>query len=67
MDGQISAGGVLVLNEAIRLADVTDGAAHTLCVGEASDFAIDHLGRQRNVDGGYPEGWITGTTGGRSA
>jgi prepilin-type N-terminal cleavage/methylation domain-containing protein/prepilin-type processing-associated H-X9-DG protein len=63
MDGQISAGGVLVPNEPIRMADVIDGATHTLCVAEASDFAVDHLGRQRNVDGGYPNGWIMGTTG----
>jgi prepilin-type processing-associated H-X9-DG protein len=62
MVGTVSAAGILFPNAAIRLADVTDGAAHTLAVAEQSDFTVDHLGRQRNVDGGYPMGWLNSTT-----
>jgi prepilin-type N-terminal cleavage/methylation domain-containing protein len=63
MDGQISAGGVLFPNRAIKLSNVTDGTSRTLCVGEQSAFAIDNLARLRNIDGGYPLGWMTGTNG----
>ena len=63
LDGQISAGGIFVTNRAIRLCGVTDGISKTICVGEESDFAVDTLGRQRNIDGGYPLGWLVGTTG----
>jgi prepilin-type N-terminal cleavage/methylation domain-containing protein len=62
LDGEISSGGVLIPNRALRIADVTDGTAHTLCVGETSDFAVDKSGRGRNIDGGYPNGWLTGTS-----
>ncbi|HTQ38316.1 MAG TPA: DUF1559 domain-containing protein [Pirellulales bacterium] len=62
MEGTISAAGSLVPNAAIRLAEVTDGTTHNLAVAEQSDFTVDQLGRQRNVDAGYPMGWLTGTT-----
>ena len=61
--GQISAGGVFVTNSAIRRRQVLDGISKTICVGEESDFAVDTLGRLRNIDAGYPIGWLVGTTG----
>jgi prepilin-type N-terminal cleavage/methylation domain-containing protein len=63
LEGQISAGGTFITNKAIRLGSVTDGISNTICVGEESDFAVDSLGRQRNIDAGYPLGWLVGTTG----
>lgn len=60
-DGEISAGGVLVPNRAIRFSEVIDGASNTLIVGEASDFAIDAKGNQRRIDGGFNHGWLIGT------
>jgi prepilin-type N-terminal cleavage/methylation domain-containing protein len=59
--GQISAGGMLIPNAVVRLADVSDGASNTLFVGETSDFAIDKAGRQRYVDGSNVSGWPAGT------
>jgi type II secretory pathway pseudopilin PulG len=60
-DGQISGGGIFITNSAIRLCQVRDGISKTICVGEESDFAVDSLGRQRNIDAGYPMGWLVGT------
>jgi prepilin-type N-terminal cleavage/methylation domain-containing protein len=63
MNGQISADGILFPNASVRLADVTDGTSCTLVVAEQSDFSVDQYGRRRSIDGGYPLGWLTGTTG----
>jgi prepilin-type N-terminal cleavage/methylation domain-containing protein len=60
--GEISGGGVLVPNLAIRLSQVIDGTTHTLIVSETSDFARDSAGREYHIDGGNPNGWIAGTT-----
>lgn len=59
--GQISAGGVLIPNRAVRLAEILDGLSNTLAVGECSDVASDSSGVIFRVDGGFPNGWITGT------
>ncbi|HEY2826486.1 MAG TPA: DUF1559 domain-containing protein [Pirellulales bacterium] len=61
-DGQISAGGVLVPNQAIRLRQVSDGLSKTLVVGECSDNVLDSHGVAHRIDGGFNSGWITGTT-----
>ncbi len=61
-NGEISAGGMLIPNEVVRIRQVTDGVAHTLAVGECSDYAVDSAGTQRRIDGGFPNGWITGTS-----
>ncbi len=61
MMAKFPAGGIFVTNRAIRLCGVTDGISKTICVGEESDFAVDSLGRQRNIDAGYPIGWLVGT------
>jgi prepilin-type processing-associated H-X9-DG protein len=52
---------VLVPNRAVRLQEITDGLSSTLLVGEQSDFAYTADGLPMRIDGGYPNGWITGT------
>jgi prepilin-type N-terminal cleavage/methylation domain-containing protein len=61
-DGEISAGGVLVPNTAIRSREISDGLSNTLLVGEQSDFAYTEDGLPIRIDGGSPNGWITGTS-----
>ena len=60
--GEISSGGVLVPNQAIRLRQVTDGTSKTLAIAECSDVAWNSKGIAYRIDGGFPNGWITGTT-----
>ena len=60
-DGEISAGGVLIPNRAIRLRHINDGLSSTLLVGEQSDFAYTDDGLPMRIDGGFPNGWIAGT------
>ncbi len=60
-DGEISGGGILIPNQAVRPRDVTDGLERTLVVAETSDFAEDSNGTKWRVDAGFPVGWITGT------
>jgi prepilin-type N-terminal cleavage/methylation domain-containing protein len=60
-NGLLSAGGMLIPNAAVSLRQVLDGTSKTMIVGEASDFAIDSTGHTRRLDGGNPNGWITGT------
>jgi prepilin-type N-terminal cleavage/methylation domain-containing protein len=62
-NGQLSAGGVLVPNRAVRMRDLTDGTTNTMGVGEISDYAYDTAGRERRIDGGFPQGWMTGAGG----
>jgi prepilin-type N-terminal cleavage/methylation domain-containing protein len=61
-DGEISAGGVLISNRSLRLREITDGTSKTLAVGETSDFVFNQAGTPFRIDGGFPEGWITGTS-----
>ena len=59
--GEISAGGVLIPNQAIAGKKITDGLAHTLLVGECSDALRDANGIAQRIDGGFPNSWLTGT------
>jgi prepilin-type N-terminal cleavage/methylation domain-containing protein len=61
-DGEISAGGVLVPNKVIRSRRITDGLAHTLMLGEVSDFAYDKNGLRKRIDAGVAVGWTAGST-----
>ncbi len=62
-NGQISAGGFLIPNASLKHNDLSrDGLTHILAVSETSNFAVDSAGALKNVDGGYPVGWITGTS-----
>lgn len=61
-NGQISAGGFLIPNASLKHNDLSrDGLTHILAVSETSNFAVDSAGALKNVDAGYPVGWITGT------
>jgi hypothetical protein len=60
-DGEVSGGGTLLANQAIRLRQVTDGTSKTLCLGECSEYALDAAGNLKRIDGGVAFGWITGT------
>lgn len=60
--GEISAGGLLIPNAAVRAKQVTDGLSHTLVVGECSARALSVLSGESRIDGAFPNGWITGTT-----
>jgi prepilin-type N-terminal cleavage/methylation domain-containing protein len=60
--GQISAGGLLFPNRATCFRRVTDGLSKTLLVGEASHPVRTPAGVVTRIDGGYPQGWLTGTT-----
>jgi prepilin-type N-terminal cleavage/methylation domain-containing protein len=60
-EGQIAAGGLLIPNRNIKIADITDGLSNTLIVGEVSDFAQDAGGNDISIDGSFPNGWLMGT------
>jgi len=63
--GTSSGGGMLVANEAIKMAQNTDGTSNTMIVGETSDWAIDPTDTtktKQHIDPGYPWGWTMGTT-----
>lgn len=60
--GQISAGGFLIPNACLHLNSLSDGTSNTLAVSEASNYAIDATGNKKDIDGGFPVGWITGTS-----
>jgi prepilin-type N-terminal cleavage/methylation domain-containing protein len=62
LGGKISAGGVLIPNQAVSIRQIVDGTSKTLIVGEASDYARGADGTAYRIDGGNPLGWIAGTT-----
>jgi prepilin-type N-terminal cleavage/methylation domain-containing protein len=59
--GEVSSGGLLVANQSIRVRQITDGLSNTVMVGECSDFALRSNGKTARIDGGFPNGWLTGT------
>jgi prepilin-type N-terminal cleavage/methylation domain-containing protein len=59
--GEISGGGILIANSAVSQRQIADGTSKTMVVGETSDLIFDKKGRQRRIDGGFPNGWISGT------
>jgi prepilin-type N-terminal cleavage/methylation domain-containing protein/prepilin-type processing-associated H-X9-DG protein len=61
MTGEISAGGVLIPNQTVRIRQVTDGLSKTMVVGECSDFAFNTQGVAYRIDGGHTGGWLIGT------
>jgi prepilin-type N-terminal cleavage/methylation domain-containing protein len=61
LNGEISAGGILVPNRGIRSEEITDGLSNTLAVGECSDLAVDSQGVTHRIDGAFPVGWTSGT------
>ena len=54
---------MLVPNSTIRAAQITDGLAKTLLVGEQSDFAFSaKKGFQLRIGSAFVKGWFAGTT-----
>lgn len=43
--GTMNSNGVLTVNMAVRIAEITDGTSNTLVIGEQSDFAKDSTGK----------------------
>jgi prepilin-type N-terminal cleavage/methylation domain-containing protein len=60
-EGQISGGGLLIPNAAIRVRQVNDGLSNTLLVGEQSDYAYTDVGQPRRIAAAFVNGWLTGT------
>jgi hypothetical protein len=58
--GDMSAGGVLVPNQRIRVKDIKDGVSKTLAIGESSDYVIGPGGLNYRIDGGMTDGWLAG-------
>ena len=61
VDGQLSAGGLLVSNRPVAFREVLDGLSHCLLIAESSDFVTDANGAEAGVDGAFNYGWIMGT------
>ena len=59
--GDISAGGVLVPNQAINFRDITDGSSSTMVVSEQGDFIIQLDGKKVDWNTGW-HGWLIGTS-----
>jgi prepilin-type N-terminal cleavage/methylation domain-containing protein len=59
--GELSGGGVLVTNQAIKLKQISDGISYVMAVGEISRSLIDSTGATKRVDASYPNSWMTGT------
>ena len=60
-NGEISGGGTLIPNQAVRIKQVSDGVSKTIAVGESSDFTFNSQGIIYRIDGGHTNGWLTGT------
>jgi prepilin-type N-terminal cleavage/methylation domain-containing protein len=60
--GEISGGGTLIPNRAVRIREISDGQTKTLVVGESSGSLLSSDGSRHRIDGGFPLGWIAGTS-----
>ena len=60
-EGQISGGGLLFPNAAIRVRQVTDGLSKTLLVGEQSNYCFTDSGQPKAIAAAFVNGWLTGT------
>ena len=61
-NGRISSGGILVINHANAIRDITDGASNTAMVGESADFVYSNSARtskQTDIQGAHA--WLMGT------
>jgi prepilin-type N-terminal cleavage/methylation domain-containing protein len=61
--GIVSAGGVLIPNGQIRIADVTDGTSNIMLVSEQSDWLILDNGTRADWRASVPHGYAMGTQG----
>lgn len=60
-EGQISGGGILIPNLAIRERKITDGLSSTLMAGEQSNFTYTDAGAPKRSAASFVNGWLTGT------
>lgn len=60
-DGQISGGGLLIPNAAIRVQQITDGLSNTMFVGEQSNYCYTDAGQPKRTAAAFVNGWLTGT------
>ena len=60
--GEISGGGALIPNRAVRLDEVTDGQSKTIVIGESSGTLHSRDEGDHRIDGAFPMGWLAGTT-----
>lgn len=60
-DGQISGGGVLMPNAAIRVREVKDGLSSTFLIGEQSNYCYTNAGQPKRTAAAFVNGWLTGT------
>lgn len=58
----IAGGGVLVPNDSLNMAALTDGSSNIMMMSETSDWAYDTNNNRYHVDPGYPHGWMMGTS-----
>ena len=61
-DGETSSGGVLIPNQSITLRQISDGLSKTIAIGETSRHIFNSKGKPRRIDGGFPLGWIAGSS-----
>lgn len=60
-DGQISGGGLLIPNAAIRARQIIDGLSNTWLVGEQSNYCYTDAGQPKRTAAAFVNGWLTGT------
>jgi prepilin-type N-terminal cleavage/methylation domain-containing protein len=60
-DGQISGGGLLIPNAAIRVRQISDGLSNTMLVGEQSNYCFTDAGQPKRTAAAFVNGWLTGT------
>jgi hypothetical protein len=59
--GILSASGVLVPNQSIRIDEIRDGTTNQILISEQSDLYTDASGNTRNFHSGYDQGIFAGT------
>jgi len=59
--GNVTAGGVLIPNLAIKLVNISDGTSNTMAVSEQSDWLVQQDGTPVNWSTGW-HGWLIGTS-----
>lgn len=63
-NGIISEGGVMIVNQKLNIAKITDGTSTTIMMGECSDYAVDPTNNTRqDIRGSSPHGWLMGVAG----
>lgn len=63
--GNLSAGGLLIINEVLRMANATDGTSNVIVISETSDWFWQNsppgVGIRRRIDASFNRSWLVGT------